>query len=294
MPGVRILEKVVLPETTEGTIALAVHEERLWLGWIGQNNEQLNVMGGTLGPFGIPEFDWRLKQTMGDISPFGCALHSFDGKLWIAWTGQDNQQLNVMGSVHGNDFDTRTKQTMGDTSDAAPALAVHQNRLWIAWMGLDNHKLNVMGSLHGNDFDATTKQVMGETTDGPPALGPFVGGGLCLCWTGTDGQVNVMRSRNGNDFDSSTKVVLGGTSPSDGAGFALFVSQWIAVGTPAGPLLVKVDRGPDGVTYEVAPITGWESFWGPPALVSFQGRVVIAWAGTDDDHHLNVGFLELP
>jgi hypothetical protein len=293
MPTVRILEKVVLPDTTDGTIALAVHNDRLWLGWIGQNNNQLNVMGGETTPHSV-NFDQRLKQVMGDISPVGCALHSFNGRLWIGWTGQNNLQLNVMGSINGNDFDTGTKQVMGDTSESAPALAAFSNRLWISWQGLQNHQLNVMGSVNGNDFDSNTKQVMGDRSQRSPALGPFVGGGLCMCWTGTDDQINLMTSKNGNDFDSTTRVVLGDAGPApEGAGLDLFVSQWIAFSTPNGPRLIKVNQGPDGVTSEVAPIIGSESFFGPPAMVNFHGQVVIAWAGTDDDHHLNAGFLEL-
>jgi hypothetical protein len=88
----------------------------------------------------------------------GVALATFRDRLWIAWAGEDNKQLNVMGSVNGNDFDSTTKQVMGDTADETPSLVVHGDRLWIVWSGVDNLQPNIMSSGAGNDFDSTTRR----------------------------------------------------------------------------------------------------------------------------------------
>src|SRR6478736_5414016 len=97
--------KVILDETSDSAPALAVHNGRLWLAWIGTNNHQLNVVGVTTFPDGSLGVDPALKQTMGDSSDLAPALASFNSRLWIAWTGRGNDQLNVMGSQSGNDFD---------------------------------------------------------------------------------------------------------------------------------------------------------------------------------------------
>src|SRR6266511_4093253 len=100
----RILHKVTLDETSDLGPALCVHSNRLWLAWIGRGNNQLDVMGATMAADATIIFDPATKQVMGDTSEFSPALASFRGRLWIAWAGVDNEQLNVMGSIHGNDF----------------------------------------------------------------------------------------------------------------------------------------------------------------------------------------------
>ena len=47
------------------------------------------------------------KKTSRDTSPVSSALESYDGKLWISWKDDGNNNLNVMDA-----FDTSNKTTL--------------------------------------------------------------------------------------------------------------------------------------------------------------------------------------
>ena len=64
------------------------------------------------------------------------------GRLYLAWKGDGNNNLNVMSS---SDFG-RTwgpKYTSPETSPQPPALCAHNGNLYIAWKGNGNDHLNV-------------------------------------------------------------------------------------------------------------------------------------------------------
>jgi hypothetical protein len=84
--------KVTLSDTSKFSPTIAsVSTNRLYLGWTGVGNDQLNVMysadnGKTFGD----------KYTSPETSTQAPALfHADDGNLYIAWTGVGNDQLNV-------------------------------------------------------------------------------------------------------------------------------------------------------------------------------------------------------
>ena len=82
--------------------------------------------------------NWNDKVTLPESSNEAPALTSFDGRLYIAWTGADPaHHLNVASSSDGDTFDN--KVTLPDTSDAGPALAGSSSGggLAIAWTGTD-------------------------------------------------------------------------------------------------------------------------------------------------------------
>jgi hypothetical protein len=79
------------------------------------------------------------KVMLGETSDNAPGLAVPNGRLWLAWIGVDNHQLNVVGVTTMPDrsfgIDPALKQTMGESSDFAPALASFNGRLWIAWIG---------------------------------------------------------------------------------------------------------------------------------------------------------------
>jgi hypothetical protein len=295
----RILHKVTLDETSDRGPALSAHNDRLWLGWIGRGNNQLNVTSATMSADGTIAIDSSTKQVMGDSSESAPALMSFRDRLWIAWTGVSNNQLNVMGSIHGNDFDSRTKQVMGDTSDGGPTLAVFGDRLEMGWIGVSNHQLNVITSMNGNDFDVNTKQVMGDTSDSDPALVSH-NGRLWIAWRGTDDELrlNLMSSEHGNDFDSRTKTVSGSPGPLPSAASfrdSIWISSAILLEgghTDTHILQFQIDPSGQAVLKDGAHIAGDEAIE-KQALVVHHDQLVMAWTGTDDPGHLNIGIVDL-
>src|SRR3954454_9149604 len=88
-----------------------------------------------------------LDVNLPETSPFAPAVASFNGKIYIAWTGTDSgHHLNVESSSDSTYFSN--KVTLPESSIAAPALAVFGGKLYIAWTDTAHH-LNVESSSNG-------------------------------------------------------------------------------------------------------------------------------------------------
>ena len=82
------------------------------------------------------------KAVLQDTTPFTPALASSAGKLFLAWRGDGNDQLNVMYSTNdGAAF--ANKYISPETSTDAPALVDLGGTLYIGWKGDGNKNLNV-------------------------------------------------------------------------------------------------------------------------------------------------------
>ncbi|QQE89513.1 hypothetical protein [Azotobacter chroococcum] len=221
MDGIESLEeKVVLGDTSEQAPALASHNGRLFLGWKGAGNDNLNLMfsddnGAT----------FKGKITFSDTSYHAPALASHNGRLFLAWTGRGDGNLNVakvaLFANTAGDFGIEGlegKVVLGDTSEQAPALASHNGRLFLGWKGAGNDNLNLMFS---DDNGATFKGkiTFSDTSYHAPALASH-NGRLFLAWTGRgDGNLNVAKvalfanTAGGFGIEGlEGKVVLGDTS----------------------------------------------------------------------------------
>lgn len=235
-------------------------------------------------------FEWfaptQGKTVLGDTSPLTPALASLNGRLYIAWKGDGNDNLNVMVSTD-NGATFHNKFVSGETSPRAPALAAHNGRLFIAWKGDGNDLLNVAAvnlDGAGSPTGFFNKVVLGDTSPLSPSLAS-AGGQLYLAWRG-DGNdlLNVMVSTdNGASFGH--KLVPAETS-----------SQAPVLGTFKGALMIgwKGD-GNDNlnvarVVTNPAPIglagkvTLGDTSPRSPALCEFDGRLYIAWKGDGNDH----------
>ncbi|HEY6342696.1 MAG TPA: hypothetical protein VIY49_14475 [Bryobacteraceae bacterium] len=82
------------------------------------------------------------KTTLPDTSPVSPTLASHEGRLYIGWKGDGNDNLNVEYSTNnGQTFGN--KYTSSETSPQPPCLADLQGTLFIAWKGDGNDNLNV-------------------------------------------------------------------------------------------------------------------------------------------------------
>ncbi|HEV2387204.1 MAG TPA: glycoside hydrolase family 18 protein [Candidatus Acidoferrales bacterium] len=193
-------------ESSAAGPALAAHNDRLMIAWKGSGNDNLNVaevgfFADSQGKFGIEGL--ANKIVLGDTADGSPALASHDGRLFLAWKGSGNDNLNVMFSSDGG-ATFSGKYVSPETSDAAPALASHNGRLMIAWKGSGNDNLNVAevgffaDSQGGFGIEGfTSKVVLGDTADGSPALASN-DGRLFLAWKGSgNDNLNVMFSPDG-------------------------------------------------------------------------------------------------
>lgn len=203
--GFTFKAKTTLGESSDHAPALASHNGRVYLAWTGRGNGKLNVarvilLGNTAGVLG---FELENKLVLGDASDAPPALASNNGRLFIAWRGSGNPQLNLAVSEDdGRSF--KAKTTLADSSAHAPALASHDGRLHLAWTGRGNEKLNIarvilLGNTAGAlGFELDGKVVLEETSTQPPALGSS-NGLLFIAWKGEGADhLNLRVSRDGS------------------------------------------------------------------------------------------------
>src|SRR5690606_12523386 len=111
--------------------------------------------------------------TLGDTTDLRVSLAFHDGRLFVAWRGSGNEQINVATVTQGPPPDNPItgivdKVVLGDESDFSPALASRLGVLYLVWCGLDEN-LNILASL---DDGATfvDKRVSVHTSTDAPAL----------------------------------------------------------------------------------------------------------------------------
>lgn len=202
------------------------------------------------------------------------------GKLYLAWTGTDNQ-LNVASSADGKVFGGPV--LLGEYSYCAPSLVVN-GPLFIAWTGTDN-RINVMSSWNGTSFG--NKVTLPETSYDGPSLAAF-GGKLYLAWTGTNNSLYVMSSADGGRSFGG-KVKLSNTSYAGPALSSNSSRLFIAWSSTSGSLNVR--QSPDGVNFgsaaaigetarsQTGPAMAFTADYSRPSTPLF--RHYIAWTGTD-------------
>jgi len=279
--------KVILPDTSPKSPALASLNGRLYLGWKGDGNDNLNVEcsadnGLTFGG----------KYTSPETSPQAPTLCAQGDLLFIGWKGDGNDNLNVARvDLSGNSVTGfSNKVTLGDTSPVSPSLASLNGRLYIAWKGDGNDNLNVMYSSN-NGATFGNKYTSPETSPQAPGLAVH-NGNLYITWKG-DGNDNLNVAEvkiAGNSITGFTnKVTLPDTSP---------VSPTLASNNGKLYLGWKGD-GNDNLNVESSSnngatfgnkYTSFETSPQAPVLCTHNGQVYIGWKGDGNDN-LNVAQL---
>ena len=230
------------------------------------------------------------KVTLGDTSPKSPALASLNGNLFIAWKGDGNDNLNVMGSSN-NGLTFGGKQTFGDTSPVAPSLCGHNNgMLYIAWKGDGNDNLNV-AQVHVSGSNVTglsNKVVLGDTSPLSPAIASL-NGNLYLAWKGDgNNNLNVMVSTdNGAHFGGKfTSPETSVQAPGLGVHNGNLYITWKGAGND-NLNVALVNHTGNAVTgfsnKVILPDTSPVS----PTLASNNGKLYLGWKGDGNDF-LNV------
>ncbi len=229
------------------------------------------------------------KVILGDTSPVSPALASFNGRLYLAWKGNGNNNLNVMYSTDdGKTFGN--KYTSPEKSPESPVLCVHNGSLYIAWKGNSNNKLNVAQiAMSGDKITGfSNKVILGDMSPVSPALASF-NGRLYLAWKGNgNNNLNVMYSTDdgktfGNKYTSPEK------SPESPVLCVHKGSLYIAwKGNSNNNLNVaQIAMSGDKITGFSNKVILGDTSPVSPALASFNGRLYLAWKG-NGNNNLNV------
>jgi hypothetical protein len=146
-----------------------------------------------------PAFDGlegrQLLTILPETSSFAPARATFDGKIYIAWTGTDSaHRLNVESSSDGVHFGN--KVTLPETSDAAPALAARQ-------------------ALHRLDGDRFRSQPQHRVVDAAQTISTTqvqwdLAGLGYLSWSGIDGIYGPVTTAAVKTFQSNVCITVDG------------------------------------------------------------------------------------
>jgi hypothetical protein len=283
--------KVTLGERARGAPALANDDDRrLLLAWIGPGIlATINVM---------PSDDagnWTQKVPLtGESTPYAPAVAASGGRVFVAWTADDfKRRVNLISTADSTLAGWDDKITFPESSGGAPALAAGNGSLFLAWIGFDKH-LNLMR--WDGRAEWSPKQTLSETSGSGPAL-TFHDGKLYLLWTGTD------RARSLNAMTVEADGRLGAhimlTEASryrPGLAFGADGLPRVAwTGVDDGSVNVGIFGAAAGKGLRSAAAD--KSIFGDtaadgPALCAFQGRIAIAWTGTDRGGHINTAELD--
>ncbi|MFV8174617.1 hypothetical protein [Mycolicibacterium peregrinum] len=146
-PRLRTGRKVTFNQQSLAAPAMVEHGGNLYLAWTGTDNH-LNV--GRILIISRPnsELTARIGEsvTLVERSDSAPAVSSVGDRLWLAWKGFRNADLNLMYSTD-NGATFRDKQLVGEASRFAPALSEVPTPggnfgLLVAWTGTDG-RLNV-------------------------------------------------------------------------------------------------------------------------------------------------------
>jgi hypothetical protein len=162
-------------DTSTDAPTITSHNGQLYFGWKGSGNDNLNVAIVALvsngGGFGIDGFSQ--KTTLGETSDFSPALASQNGRLWLAFRGSGNENLNIIASDDAASTFV-DKRVSFETSTDAPCLTGGLGRLFYGWKGSGNDNFNssrvslaplipeLVGSVHSGNFLQSTFESQGN------------------------------------------------------------------------------------------------------------------------------------
>ncbi|MFH8371820.1 hypothetical protein, partial [Streptomyces sp. NPDC018031] len=285
-------------EMTGESIAIASHNGSIFVAWVGLSNEAINIARLVLSgdsTHGYSVSGMEGKVILDETSDRVPALASSHGRLFLAWKGSGNEELNLMfSSDNGRSF--QDKRLLREKSDTAPTLTSHANSLFVAWKGFKEEihvaKVTLFGNTAGGfGIEGLQDKVpLGETTSHAPALASH-DGRLFVAWKGSgNNDLNVMFSGDGTIFQgrrtfqenvgrsvaltSSTHGLFAAWKRAGGAGDRgpLRVARVVLFGTTTGGL------GIEGLQTEYPGETSDQA----PALASIGASIVLAWKGGDE------------
>lgn len=232
------------------------------------------------------------KLVLGETSDCGPALAFHDNRVFLAWKGSGNDNLNVVLSNDSGATFTG-KHTSPETSDDAPALASHKGRLFIAFKGSGNDNINVavvQRSGDGNQVvSLSNKVILSDTTDASPAIVSH-NGNLYIAFKGSGNEnLNVMVSTD--DGASFGGKHISSETTTDAPALASCNGQmylgWKGSGNENFNVAV-VNTGPNPTSPTILGTLNKVTFSDTTdlrtALVAQSGLLFVGWKGSGNDN----------
>ncbi len=255
---------------------------------LDEEGGEVKAMGLGPGQAGFAIEDLVALEETSSASP---ALASWQGRLYLAWTGND-LRLNTISTPDGRRFsdkrtlDHKSYKTVSKTSSSSsgftetrtvalgPSLAGSQSGLQLAWTGSDRHLNLVEVGPSGRPSHIRLR----EKSQQPPSVAE-VAGGVALAWTGTDRRLNLIVSQG---HPLGEPIHMAQTSSEAPAVCAIEDELALAwTGTDRRLNLIVSQGHSLGEPIHVA-----ETSSEAPAVCAIDDELALAWTGTD--RRLNV------
>jgi hypothetical protein len=272
---------------------------RAELGWVGGGNDaahHINLMTSGDG------LHWGGKVVLAETSASRPGLTRYSANandnVVVAWTGADaNHSLNVLV---GNPPLGFTKLTLWhDTSFTSPSVAMLHGDVYLVWAGADaNHTLNVAQIIPrgGLSVGAHTTLWGWRSIARPSVVYDPNAQQLLMSWTSTDQRIHFATSTDGMRWTQNANSPLAESSAVGPMMFSAAVNNmpryfvaWRGTNSAHSVNVQYTEsfpRWPSDDSKAILP----ETALGGPAIgyVGVYRQVIVAWAGTDALHHLNV------
>lgn len=271
------------------------------LGWTGTDAARhLNVMTSADG------LNYGNKRVLAETSATRPAVAvTASGAVAVAWTGMDpGRRLNVLVNAYSASPQKLTLWT--ESGFMSPALAYRSGVLWLSWTGIDSgHTLNVIPITINGGLHAGQKLILGafHSVAGPSLTLDPHGNRLLLAWSLTSPATRIQFavSDTGASWVAPLSVPIGeltGSTPSllgvGAGGIPGYFFGWTGTNS-SHSLNVRYTetfpQWPAGNNKSVLRDTALEA----PALghIGSSGNVLLAWTGTNPQHHLNVATISV-
>lgn len=305
--------KVTLADTSiDGPAITTTYGSATALAWTGTDAaHHLNVMTSSDG------LHYSNKHILPELSLWRPALAFIDsgrgapyGTLVLAWTGTDARHTLNVEFIKMPDFTVTHKVTFwGEWSFTAPALATVNGDInsdvFLSWAGTDSaHTVNVMHIL-SNELTHSKTILWGWRSISRPNLSRDLSsdaaGPVILSWTGVDNRINF--AHLSEDMTKWTQASASPLSqrtawaPAMNATYSTVMPThwlaWTGSGTTSDHRLnVQYTQAYPNWTGANTQSTLAETAISSPAIAltgqGDSGQALLAWAGTDALHHLNV------
>jgi len=228
------------------------------------------------------------KQTLGETSPRYPAIASLNNILCVAWTGEGNNQINLIVSTdRGQTF--VSKHVSSQLSPAAPALCAHDGNMFISWVGVDNYNVNIAQiefDGNGNPTAIRTPVVLNSISPQAPSMASL-NGNLYVGFVGKDNdQINIVVSTDGGaSFPVGYKHISSETSPYTpalAANAGLLMVAWKGDGNDQLNVAQCTLSGPAVTAIVSKQVLGDTSPLGP-SLVSIGSTLYLGWRSDGSD-----------
>ena len=268
------------------------------LAWTGTDHH-LNIMKSADG------LHYSDKLTINEISDMRPAVvhrsADADDAVAIAWTGTDHR-LNIIYDAYNA---SPKKLTLDETSDSPPALEIRDYFLYIAWRGRDAaHTLNVLPIEIADTLNVGQKAKLSNFSSltGPSLWWDTANNQFLLSWTAVDPANRILFATSPDGVtwtipENTLLVEESKFSPHLIAASADDMARHVIVWTGTDGLLNLRDTD----SFPQWPVAGTkttlgDSALGAPALgyTGPSGHVLLAWTGTDKNHHLNAAIGLVP